>query len=99
MAITRGPLVYAAEEADHGADLSALVIPRHAACTVLPFDATLLSGVRVIEVLGKRRVSTDHLYSQEPLQEEEVTIRLVPYYAWGNRAPGEMRVWLHESNE
>ena len=25
---------------------------------------------------------------------ERVGIRLVPYYAWANRSPGEMRVWL-----
>lgn len=96
VALLYGPLVYAAEEADNGTQLSALSVLRDAKPTILPFDETLLSGVCPMEVAGVRRVGEPSLYSTEPPQEVPVTIRLIPYYTWGNRTPGEMRVWLHE---
>ena len=62
------------------------------------YDAELLSGVTVIEgtVFATRSSSRDNsLY--RPLQladEHEVKARFIPYYAWANRTPSEMSVWL-----
>ena len=36
------------------------------------------------------------LYSEEPPKTEAAPLRAVPYYAWGNRGGGEMRVWIRE---
>ena len=30
------------------------------------------------------------------LPEDDVTLTWIPYYAWDNRTPGEMRVWVRE---
>jgi hypothetical protein len=45
--------------------------------------------------MGVRIVSGgSSLYSEEPYRTVPCEITLVPYYAWNNRGPGEMRVWL-----
>ena len=31
----------------------------------------------------------------QPAQYEAQSIKLIPYYAWCNRAEGEMRIWLN----
>ena len=41
----------------------------------------------------------DQLYASEARTEPRaaVTLRAVPYYAWANRGPGAMRVWVPAS--
>jgi len=34
------------------------------------------------------------LYRTEPPVTRAIELLAVPYYAWANRTPGEMRVWL-----
>ena len=55
-----------------------------------------LGGVPVITAEGEREVSGGALYSEEPPKTEAAPLRAVPYYAWGNRGGGEMRVWIRE---
>jgi hypothetical protein len=89
-AIQRGPLIYCAEACDNGGSVSSLLIPDDAALSAR-FEASVLNGIAVIggkvQALsrGKDRVS---------VVKEERDFRAVPYYAWGNRADGEMSVWL-----
>ena len=96
VALARGPLIYAFEEADNGPQLSALRIPRTA--EILP---ELESGSRgahvVLKLQGERLKSGEALYSDVPPAAEAAELKAVPYYAWGNRGAGEMRVWMHES--
>ena len=60
----------------------------------------LLDGVVVVEAQGTvvdGGAWGDELYrpaSAEALGEREVTLTAVPYYAWANRGPGTMRVWI-----
>ena len=55
-------------------------------------------GVAVIEaaVVEKRTISWDNaLYRPLPPDDErEIKVRFIPYYAWANRTPSEMTVWL-----
>ena len=46
-------------------------------------------GKRPFVVL--RQVAADHQRGAE-----DASLRAIPYFAWGNRGPGEMRVWLLE---
>jgi len=103
VAISRGPVLYCAEAVDHpGVDLRTLEIsperPLEAA-----FDPDHLGGVTVL--CGTAAVRPlepswrDRLYrparpapAVDPTR--AVTLAAVPYFAWGNRAPGGMRVWL-----
>jgi len=79
-AIARGPLVYAAEGVDNGGAVEGLVLPLDA-----PLDhewrADLLGGV---EVVTGTAVETG----------KPKPFTAVPYYAWANRGPGEMAVWV-----
>ena len=51
----------------------------------------------VLKVPGKRLIPEEsgELYrSAKPAREEDVTLRMIPYYAWNNRGEGEMSVWV-----
>ena len=55
-----------------------------------------LSGLTLLDVAGIRLVPSEELYTEEPPKEEAVTLRAIPYFAWGNRGLNQMRVWMHE---
>jgi DUF1680 family protein len=97
VAVQRGPLVYCAEEADNGKDLHLLSLRTDGPMEVEPAPG-LPSGVRAIVASGFRRTETEGapLYAADGEEAEECRIRLVPYFAWGNRGAGEMRVWLQD---
>lgn len=51
----------------------------------------------VLNVPGKRLIPEEsgELYRlARSAREEDVTLRMVPYYAWNNRGEGEMSVWV-----
>lgn len=92
LAFLRGPLVYCAEGADNEGDVLGLRVSRTAAIREIPDGA--LDGMPMLTVAGSRITTSDALYSFDAPQKEPVTVRLVPYYTWGNRGVGEMRVFL-----
>ena len=96
VALMRGPVVYAFEGVDNGTDLSCLRLPKDAGITALPYDPELLEGVVALQMTGRRAVPDGALYEFEPAQEEEVTLKAIPYYAWANRGSNQMRVWIRE---
>jgi len=93
LAFMRGPVVYCAEETDNGAELHRLYAG--ADCVI---ETGYMGDMTVLDVSGWRRSSdTAALYRRAgDVYYERKTIRLVPYYYWANREPGEMRVWLNE---
>jgi DUF1680 family protein len=94
VAISRGPLVYCLEEADNGENLDQLVLKTDAVLSP-KMEADLLGGVVVLEGDAEREtVKADGLYSTRPPSYSRTAIRAIPYYAWDNRAPGEMLVWM-----
>lgn len=98
-ALQRGPFVYCAEQCDNGENLAALrVNPEPEAIAVLPPEDNLPGSIPTLSMPGKRIVRTQAgeqgLYGDSCLKTEETHIRAVPYAFWGNREPGEMRVWL-----
>jgi len=101
LAIERGPLVYCLEQVDQEPNLNLLDVRIDPEA---PLQATwrehLLGGVVAIEAPGAV-VDTgawqDALYRPAPVENpprREVTLTAVPYYAWANRSPGAMRVWI-----
>ncbi|WP_395679443.1 glycoside hydrolase family 127 protein [Inquilinus sp.] len=95
-AIRRGPLVYCLEGVDNGVPLNSLVLPADAALTPRE-DPGLLGGVVALEGEARAQPASDwgdDLYRTAPPPEHPVRIRAVPYYAWDNRDPGEMLVWV-----
>ena len=105
VAVERGPLVYALEQADLPEGLVAddvrvrVAEVRDARAEHRP---DLLAGVTVLQLPVHRALSagTVPLYrpaGDEPApqaEEEGLLVPAVPYYAWANRELGAMRVWL-----
>ena len=96
VAVMRGPIVYCLESPDlpKGVQLAQIVLP--ADIELKPrHDPKLLGGVTVLEGEAVARPMSDALYSDRtPSRTERVKLRLIPYYAWCNRGPAEMAVWL-----
>jgi DUF1680 family protein len=65
-------------------------------------DAALLRGITVLETEGvvlSSSLDTTQLYRPLPAEAaRHVPLRLVPYYAWANRGPSEMTVWIPLAN-
>jgi DUF1680 family protein len=96
VAIQRGPLVYCLEGCDQPAPLHLLGI-RTENSLEASWEPSLLNGVMVIagDALALHDESDwgDALY--RPFKPRKPTrFRAIPYYAWDNRAPCPMRVWM-----
>ena len=58
-------------------------------------DGDVAAGRLIPTPEDERHVAfTRELYRTEPPAKRPVRIRAVPYYAWDNRDPGEMLVWV-----
>jgi DUF1680 family protein len=84
-ALQRGPLVYAFEAADNGGRVFDLRMSGDLAFTPST-RPDLLGGVTVLTGAGTRAGSGGVTST--------AALIAVPYYAWGNRARGEMVVWV-----
>lgn len=105
IAIERGPLVYCLEGVGDAQpspfDVSLLIGENPTQNFTPEFRADLLGGVTVIRA---KAIAADKPHSQEPLYHalnerpgaggKQVEVMLIPYYAWANRGPSEMEVWL-----
>lgn len=97
VALTRGPIVYCLEGVDNGERLQELRIPRDAEVKINKYEEETLSGVVSLSMEGLRvKTATTELYTDKPPVTEAVTIKAVPYYAWGNRGLNQMKVWILE---
>ncbi|WP_019911573.1 glycoside hydrolase family 127 protein [Paenibacillus sp. HW567] len=99
-AIQRGPLVYCLEGVDNGTPLSSVTLSEAGGFTEI-FDKSMLGGAVVVEGTGFRvnqeGWNGEQLYSREKAPLEAVKVTAVPYYLWGNRGSGEMKVWIPEN--
>ena len=100
VAVARGPVVYCVESPDLPAGVRVDEVALPAGITLTPrFDAKLLNGIVVLGGEG-RRIRSDAwsgpmLY--RPLSDaapEPLILRLIPYFAWGNRGVPYMTVWV-----
>ncbi|WP_339180068.1 beta-L-arabinofuranosidase domain-containing protein [Oceanobacillus sp. FSL W7-1293] len=98
VALQRGPIVYCVEEVDNGENLPNLFVPIHTQFDI-HFEEELLGGVVTLTGDGLRiedSVWNGELYSSNTFQKKRTKIKAIPYYAWCNRTPGEMLVWINE---
>ncbi len=86
IALQRGPLVYCLEEVDNTGKMQHMYLTQKVVFNT-EFHNDLLNGVTVIK--GKARVR-----NFDGAKTETMEITAVPYYAWDNRQPGRMMVWL-----
>jgi hypothetical protein len=99
LAVQRGPIVYCLESVD---------LPERVRVGEVRFlpdihltalhDGRLLGGVVALHGIAEIQKAGDwdgRLYREwQESPAKPVKIRLVPYYAWGNRGTGEMTVWM-----
>ncbi len=103
VALARGPLVYCLEGVDHpGVDVRDLELPSSAELRA-ERAAGLLGGVTIVRGQAVSAPPDDwdgRLYRRqgEDVQggaaRRPVPFVAIPYYAWANRAPGPMQVWM-----
>jgi DUF1680 family protein len=103
VAMMRGPLLYCLEGVDHpGHELDEIVLPLDATFTS-SFQRDLLGGVVALQTPGIVQPSEEGWHNQlyrrfqrklEADRGEIIGVQAVPYYAWDNRDPGQMRVWI-----
>jgi hypothetical protein len=106
VAVQRGPLVYCLEQVDQEDRGSILDVALSAPAGpnwgfTSEFRPDILSGIVVLKHHGKATVKP---LSEEPLyralgnmpqgEGKEVNLTFIPYYAWANRLPGAMEVWI-----
>ncbi len=96
VAVQRGPIIYCAESMDNSGNYSEYQVPKKADFEE-KYNAKLLEGIERIKIKNSVYVSNGQLYSIDSLQKKKRReLNLVPYYAWANRNPGSMTVWLNE---
>ncbi len=94
LAIQRGPVVYCLESCDNATTaVGQIAIPKGAKLEA-KFKPDLLCGVVVIEGPG-----AFHAYSLSDAgviaqSTSEAQVTAIPYFAWDNREPGVMAVWV-----
>jgi len=106
VAVQRGPLVYCLEHLDLTERQSVFDVSLPLGADpgkgfTAEFRPGVLGGV---VVLHHRGMVTPKTFSQLPLYEtlgrpvaqagREIDLTLIPYYAWANRIPGPMEVWI-----
>ncbi|MBN2214863.1 MAG: glycoside hydrolase family 127 protein [Bacteroidales bacterium] len=95
-AVQRGPIVYCAEWLDQkDGHVLNMVFDKDAEWKV-GFEKDSLNGVGLL--YSEARHAKRTLEDKITLSDKE-TVTLIPYYAWNNRGPGEMMVWLPYSTE
>lgn len=98
VAVKRGPIVYCLESQDlpEGVKIDDVLIP--ASIKLSPVEAQI-DGFPVTVLEGEALLAGSaswqgQLYREVGSADRRIPIRLIPYYAWGNRGKGEMSVWL-----
>jgi uncharacterized protein len=93
VALQRGPLVYTAEWVDNpNGKVRNLMLPDSTKLTAT-YDPKMLKGVTVISGRATA-LSTDAAGKVIKADQE---FKAIPYYAWANRGPGQMMVWIPNS--
>jgi uncharacterized protein len=99
VAVQRGPIVYCLESSDlpTGVDIEQVVVPLDIKLQQR-YDSDLLQGVMVLAGIAEAKPVPEwgpKLYRQAKVAPTHpINLRLIPYYAWSNRGPSEMSVWL-----
>ena len=104
VAFQRGPVVFCMEQLDQAAvERSASLVGFSAkldASTTAHYEPDLLGGVLVLEhpgAIAQDAADTGLYYAAAESKQPALsptTLKLIPYYAWANRAPSAMQVWI-----
>ncbi|GAB3917596.1 glycoside hydrolase family 127 protein [Mucilaginibacter boryungensis] len=98
VAVKRGPIVYCLESVDlpQGQKIFNVALP---AKIDLKPELIQIDGSNIMALTGKADLRNEanwknQLYKEVSNDKQSVNIRLVPYYAWGNRGHVDMETWI-----
>ena len=100
VAVARGPVLYALEQADLPDDVVLEDVRLVGVVGAQQADRPELSPIAVELDVSVAAPATDVLYTElaaapVPVSgDRRIRVRALPYHRWGNRDPGGMRVWL-----
>lgn len=98
VAVKRGPVVYCIESNDMPVNTRVfdMALPANAIFKPVPLqiDAQSVMGLEANAVIINEKTWKNQLYRPMSKSKKEVNLKLIPYYAWANRGPSEMTVWL-----
>ena len=101
VAVERGPLVYCAEWADNeGVNPHHLLLPRQPRFELLPAYSILNTegNNKYFDVTAITAQAQDvHMDQDGRIATKDISVKLIPYYAWNHRGAGKMDVWLARS--
>lgn len=89
VAFERGPIVYCAEWPDNDAKIPSVLIPLSPEVEVVNKSAMSHYGTQL-----KTQAQSLFINEKGLLETRNITLTLIPYYAWAHRGVGEMAVWL-----
>ena len=91
VALTRGPLVLCAEEADNEGAVQRFYLPElppGESCSVGQFKDGILAGTPIVSVPAVERIDNESRRTE---------VNFIPYLSWNNRGNASMIVWLPDS--
>ena len=97
VAVKRGPIVYCLESSDlPGKNIFNTFIPAAIELKAMPIS---IDGAQMMSLEGNAKMADPKIwknvmYSPVSATNTTIPIRLIPYFAWGNRGHSEMSVWL-----
>ena len=101
VAMQRGPVVFCMEQLDQAGNTPeefTRVAARLSEQSNGQFDSKLLDGIVALTVSGTVETPLmQSLYDSGPVSRNPgrtISLKLIPYYAWANRAPSSMQVWI-----
>ncbi len=89
VAFERGPIVYCAEWPDNNFNIPSILVPAKPEIEVID-KPEILYGIREL----KTQAQSLYINKKGFLETKNVTLTLIPYYAWLHRGSGAMSVWL-----
>lgn len=99
VAVKRGPIVYCLESADisNGKSIDDIAIPENIKLTEkrISIDNHYMDALEGEAILRSGHSWKNVLYRKIESDTDKIKIRLIPYYAWGNRGNTEMTVWMN----
>jgi uncharacterized protein len=99
VAVQRGPLVYCLEQQDQTGKVADLSLAKPGDKFTEEYRGDLLGGLVMLKHAGtiyEKPLADEPLYQalNQARPVKPIELRLIPYYAWSNRGPGAMTVWI-----
>jgi DUF1680 family protein len=100
VAVKRGPIVYCLESKDLPKDQKVFNIALSSKIDLKP-EMIRIDGSDIMSLIGKADIRNEaesswknQLYKEISNNKQTLEIRLIPYYAWGNRGHVDMETWI-----